>query len=215
VLNCYRWVVVALLLLVCLPLAAESLDDRDAALALTGIVEITTAPQGTATVVTVDVQSELTLPDGRVEHAFRLQHERLPPLSYRGPARIAFKNGRLLVAIDGQPGLVFELVGHQIAPLDAGSSYIYYPVYGLAHFWGYAAPKAALELTDLLLDNGCSLDSTSPDCDFCFTGGRGESDCTVSCGGDGDCSIGCAARHHACCNCPGSCRCCPDEPGLR
>jgi hypothetical protein len=209
-----RGIIAALCLFVCLPLAAVSLQDQNTVLVRTGTVEITTSSDGTRTLVTIDVQNGSNPPDGQVDHAFRLQHELMSPLSYRGPARVVFKKDRLVVAIDGQTGFVFDVLGHETPPDGALLSYTYYTVHGLSHFWGYAAPKSHADLAASLLNGGCSPDSPSSDCDPCAAGGPGESWCAALCGGDGDCSASCGSGYYACCNCPRSCGCCPPKPGL-
>jgi hypothetical protein len=191
-----------LLVIAVLPLTAPEAGDQDAALVLTGIVRVATAPDGATTLVSVDVARATELPDGVVDHVFRVQHEpgAIVPV-YRGPGTVTSRRTSLTVAGNGTGVWTFVLKGRP-SPLVTGGPSVY-PVVGLSRTWGTAVEQA---LHDLGVPPGAVL--SDPACDSCAAGGGTETYCSIGCGEEGGCWASCAEGYFACCNCPGSCRCC-------
>jgi hypothetical protein len=196
----HRLGAIGILLLVCLPLGAVSLQEADVALVLSGTVNITTDPNGTMTVVSIDVPSVAGTSDGLADHAFRLQHEGMPPLAYQGPARITYKKNRLTVAVDGVTGWVFSVASRDNTLNGLATSYPRYAIVGLSHFWGPGVHRAPEQLAIAM--------SMDPGCDTCQSGGGTETGCGITCEGGVECYASCDEGYFACCNCPSSCRCC-------
>jgi hypothetical protein len=182
----------------------------DSAFTATGDVHILTAPDGMTTAVTVDVGGQSLLPDGVVDHAFRLQHKSSKTLEYDGPATISYIKGRLTIRPDdGEPwafrvATVADISAPAIASTDAAIV-----VMGLSHHWGKAIHRSSVDVTVSLLSAGCSLDGGDKTCEKCEAGGPGAEGCDVECEGGSGCSVSCGAGSMACCTCGVGCRCCP------
>jgi hypothetical protein len=191
------------------PRCEESRGSGCRARRVAGTVDVSASPDGTMTVVSVDVATEAGLPDGLVDHAFRVQHEATFVALYRGPGQITYRRTSLIVETEAGNGWVFALDDR--VPRDAVvAAYPVYQIVGLSRSWGPAA-RQTLEDVAQTLAGRCTEPTaplSDPACDHCTAGGGTETYCSITCGGDGGCSANCAQGYVACCNCPGSCRCC-------
>ncbi len=181
-------------------------------LTATGEVYMVTSPDGLTTAVTLDIGSLDQPPDGIVDHAFRLQHDKVWQAGYEGWATITYTGTDLRIAVDERSGWVFSLDGTPSAGAEPDPGYTTFAVFGLSHHWGATVHKASDEVSTALLATNCGTALGDPSCDTCEAGGPGVQGCSVDCGGGSGCSANCAAGTFACCNCPGGCGCCPNIP---
>jgi hypothetical protein len=180
------------------------------ALTLTGDVHVVTAPDGKTTAVTVDLGDQASLPDGIVDHAFRLQHHEIKALEYDGPATVDYAKGHLTVRPNDREAWVFEVADDAVTTAQGLASKGFgIAVIGLSHHWGKAIHRSPEEATASLLAGSCSMAGGDPTCENCEAGGPGAEGCGVECGGGAGCSVSCVADSIPCCSCNTGCRCCP------
>jgi hypothetical protein len=171
-----------------------------------GHVSMVTSLDGLTTAVSVDADGPAQLPDGLVDHAFRLQHKVPQVLAYDGKASLIFTETELRVSVEGQTDWLFSVEGTASAT-SALQPQTWLILRGLSHHWGGKIHASAGEVTKLLLAAGCTTEA-DPSCDSCEAGGPGVDGCGIECDGETGCSARCGSGLFACCNCPGGCRCC-------
>ena len=182
-------------------------------LTATGQVYMVTSPDGLITAVTLDIGSLDHSPDGIVDHAFRLQHDKVWQAAYEGWATVTYTGTELRVAIDDESGWLYSLGGTTSADTQADPRYTTSVVFGLSHHWGATVQKPSDQVATALLATGCRMTLSEPGCDTCEAGGLGVDGCAVDCDGGSGCSANCVAGTFACCNCPGGCGCCKNISG--
>jgi hypothetical protein len=178
----------------------------DAPLTATGHAYIITSADGLTTAVTIDTGDTARPPDGKVEHAFRLQHVAPRRLAYDGLAVITYEQTRVMIETDGHGAWLFS-VENAATDLDAAErAWMPLALAGLSHHWGDNVRRAPEDVATWLLATGCMLDAG--DCEDCEGGGPGSQGCFVECGEGSGCSAHCGSGSYACCNCPDPCKCC-------
>jgi len=204
-------VVFTLALLAATTVVGRRMHPEQRPLVVPGHVSMVSSLDGLTTVVSIDVVGTDQLPDGLVDHAFRLQHKTPQSLSYDGMATISYLGTRLSIEVNDQSGWVFSVEGNRTPLSDRELAYLSPSVFGLSHHWGGKVHQSADQVAALLLATGCTTSLRDPSCDSCEAGGPGVEGCAVECDGGSGCSANCASGAFACCNCPGGCRCCASK----
>lgn len=204
----------AILLAVGLVTVGPSLRAEYPTLTLSGDVQITPAPDGSKTAITIDIDLPGRPADGVVDRGFRVQHRVANMLAYSGKATLIFAGRFLIVQPAGQPGWAFTVGGVEL-PADLPPVAVY-QVAGIANQWGQSVRKSKDQVTVKLLTTGCNTLAASelsgdPACDTCQTGGPGADSCSATCSETESCDASCSAGYYACCNCPSGCGCCPSR----